>query len=46
MMHTRLERLRREEECTAVLVAHDVSEAVVLTDRIIPDRRNRPGADK
>lgn len=45
-MHILLERLWREEECTAVLVAHDVSEAVVLTDRIIPDRRNRPGADK
>ena len=34
-MHTLLERLWREEECTAVLVTHDVSEAVALAGRII-----------
>jgi sulfonate transport system ATP-binding protein len=35
MMHTLLERLWQEEGFTAVLVTHDVSEAVALADRII-----------
>lgn len=46
MMHTLLERLWQEEGFTAVLVTYDVSEAVALADRVIPDRRNRPGSDK